>query len=116
MNKKLLVVSILAVFMLVAISFASAVSSNTMSDEKRESPLFRIRIRKAIGERLDELKEAIKAKFIGERLFFLSFQWLKNREDQPVSHRLAGAKIPDTVEFYPTCLKWGGWCTMGSNC
>jgi len=59
--------------MLVAISSSTAVSSNTTSDEQRESPLFRIRARKAIGERLDELKETIKAKFIGERVFFLAF-------------------------------------------
>jgi len=41
MNKKLLVVSILAVFMLVAISYASAVSYNITSDEQRESPTIR---------------------------------------------------------------------------
>jgi len=81
MNKEILIISIATIFMLVAISFASAVSSNTMSDEKRDSPLFRVRTRRAIGERLDELKEAIKAKFIGERVFFLPFQWLMNRDD-----------------------------------
>jgi len=78
MNKKLLVVSILAVFMLVAISYASAVSSNTTTDEQRESPLFRVRTRRAIGERLGELKEIIKAKFIGERVFFLPFLSLRD--------------------------------------
>jgi len=109
MNKKLLVVSILAVFMLVAISFSTVVSSNTTTDEKRESPLFRVRTRKAIGERLQELKENIKTKFIGDRVFFLSFQWLKNGEDQPVRHGLMGAKDPDTEGFYPTCDTWGCW-------
>jgi len=44
MNKKLLVVSMLAVFMLVAISFNSAISMQTADeDEKLGSPLFRIR-------------------------------------------------------------------------
>jgi len=99
MNKKLLVVSILAVFMLVAISFASAVSTQTASATKKESPLFRIRTRKAIGERLDELKEAIRAKFIGERAFLLPFQWLRNK-----IHDDSMASI-----IYPTC--YGNWCT-----
>ena len=59
MNKKILIVSILAVLMLMAISMASAVNTTT-SMEKKESPLFRIRTRRAIGERLDELRENIK--------------------------------------------------------
>jgi len=73
MKKKILVVGIMAVFMLVAISFASAVSTQTANTTKKESPLFRIRTRRAIGERLGELKDNIKAKFIGERVFFLPF-------------------------------------------
>ena len=56
MKKKILIVSILAVFTLVAISFATAVSTNTVkSVEKKESPLYRIRIRRAIGERLGNI-------------------------------------------------------------
>lgn len=77
MNKKLLILSILAVFMLVAISFVSAVNITTTS-EKKESPLFRIRTRRAIGERLSELRENIKSRFIGERIFSLPPQWLRN--------------------------------------
>ncbi len=78
MNKKILVVSILAVFTLVAISFATAVSSNTAkSVEKKESPLYRIRTRRAIGERLGKIIDYIKTRFLGDRLFFLPFQWLK---------------------------------------
>jgi hypothetical protein len=75
MNKKLLLVSILAVFTLVAISFATVVSSNTTTTvKKKESPLFGIRTRLAIGERLHDLKETIKAQFVGERVFFLQLQ------------------------------------------
>jgi hypothetical protein len=81
MNKKLLVVSILAVFMLVVISFSTAISSNTTTTvKKKESPLFGIRTRLAIGENLQDLKERIKARFIGERVFFLPFQLLRNRD------------------------------------
>jgi len=101
MNKKLLVVSILAVFMLLAISFASAVSSNTTTDEKRESPLFRVRTRRAIGDRLQELKENIKAKFIGDRVFFLPFQWLRDLR----SGRLGPLGC---YSFAKNCLYTGG--------
>ena len=97
MNKKLLVVSIIAVFMLVAISFSSAVSSNTLKKiEKKESPLFGIRTRKVIGERFDELKEAIKTKFLGERLFFipLPFQWFRDRDEPSVRQRLLETAYP----------------------
>lgn len=104
MNKKILILSMLAVFMLVAISYASAVSYNITSDEQRESPLFRIRTRKAIGERLDELKEKLKARFIGERVFFLPFQWLMNRDDLSLREGL------DTIK----CTGNSGWtCDSG---
>ena len=80
MNKKLVVVSILAVFTLVAISFASAVNTNTTNDiKKKESPLYKIRTSRAIGENLLKIIEYLKTKFLGDRIFFLPFQWLKNR-------------------------------------
>lgn len=79
MNKKILVVSILAVFMQVAISFASAISSNTArTAKKKESPLYGIRTRRAIRERLGRIIENIKTKFQGDRIFFLPLQWLNN--------------------------------------
>ena len=84
MNKKILVVSILAVFTLVAISFASAISSNTVkSVDKKETPLYGIRTRRAIGERLGEIIDYIKTKFLGDRIFFLPFQWLKLQGENP---------------------------------
>ena len=91
MNKKLLVVSILAVFMLVAISLTSAVSSNEVKTvvEKKESPLFGIRTRQAIKEKLGEIIENIKTKYIGERLFFLPFQLIRNGDVFSVRNRLA---------------------------
>ncbi len=76
MNKKILVVSILVVFTLVAISFASAINTTTPV-KKKESPLYGIRTRRAIGERLGEIIDYIKTRFLGDRLFFLPFQWLK---------------------------------------
>ena len=61
MNKKILVVSIIAVFTLVAISFASAINTTTPV-KKKESPLFRIRNRRAIREKIGDLVR----RFIGE--------------------------------------------------
>ena len=79
MNKKILVVSILAVFTLIAISFASAVSTNTATSvKKKESPLYRIRTRRAIGERPGKIIDNIKTRFLGDRIFYLPFQRIRN--------------------------------------
>ena len=72
-NKKLLVMSVLAVFMLLAISFASTVSSNTPKSTRKKSPLFKIRIRKAIQEKIS----GFITRFVSERVFFLPFHWLR---------------------------------------
>jgi len=65
MNKKILTISILAIFMLVTISFATAINTNTTNTQKRETPLFKIRTKRAIGERI----ENIKIWFIRNRIF-----------------------------------------------
>jgi hypothetical protein len=119
MKKKILIVSILAVFMLVAISFASAVSTQTANTTKKESPLFRIRTRKAIGERLQELKENIKARFIGERVFFLPFQWIRNKDELSVRNQLAEKILTTNLHTCNsddfTCQH--KWCTSsGPTC
>ena len=98
MNKKILVVCILVVFTLVAISFASAINTTTPV-KKKESPLYGIRTRRAIGERLGKIIEHIKTKFLGERVFFLPFQWIRN---------LLGLSILDT--YMPECTMCGEPC------
>jgi hypothetical protein len=70
MNKKILILSLLAVFMLVSISFVSAAEMNT-DVEKKESPLFGIRTAKAINEKIGRIIDNIRTKFIGEKLFFI---------------------------------------------
>jgi hypothetical protein len=65
--------------MLVAISYATAVNATDV--EKKESPLWRIRTRSAISEKISIIKEKIKTNFFGERAFFLPFQMLGNRGD-----------------------------------
>ena len=76
MNKKIILISISAVLMLVTITFASAINTNnTTKIEKKESPLYKIRTRLATGEKIFDIFKNIKAKFLGERIFFLPFQW-----------------------------------------
>jgi hypothetical protein len=101
MNKKILIFGVLAALMLVAISFATVVSSNTNTTvKKKESPLFGIRKRQAIREQLQDLKESIKARFIGDRLFFLPFEFI----DKITDYRFfTYGKSGDCTEHQVTC-------------
>ena len=108
MNKKLLIISILAVFMLLAISFASAVNTNTAeSAEKKQSPLFRVRIRQAIKEKIGN----VMTRFIGERTFFLPFKWLRMIDDLPL-RQLLETKV--TIDEGPYTCDW--WTSFRCNC
>lgn len=109
MRKKILIIGILAVFTLVAISFATVVSSNTTTTEKKkESPLFGIRAKLAIGERLDKLKENIKARFIGEHVFFLPFQDPNWRTDSPAFYTKG-------ITCYHKGIECTDWCLLNFN-
>lgn len=67
MKKKLMIFCILSVFMLVTITFASAVNVRTLNTaDKRISPLFGIRTKKATGI----IFEKIKTRFIRSRIFY----------------------------------------------
>ena len=98
MNKKVLLVSILAVFMLLTITFASAVNTS-IPVKKKESPLFSIRTRRAINEKIGDIVENIKTKYIGERVFLLPFQLLLSPRN--------------TLYTEFTCIGYKG-CTMAS--
>ncbi len=86
MNKKIVMFIILAVFVLVSISLTSAVTTNT---HKKESPLYKIRTRLAIGERIQN----IKARFIRDRIFFLPFSEIK--QNIPIREILAMKSLHD---------------------
>jgi hypothetical protein len=82
MNKKLTIFGVLIAFVMVGISFASAVSSNIPEGkEKKVSPLYKIRIKQSVRERVGNILESIKSKFLGERLFFLSPRLLLNSRE-----------------------------------
>ena len=117
--KKILIISISAVLMLVTISFASAIDTNT-DVEKKESPLYKIRTRQAIREKIGKIIENIKTKFLGERIFFLPLQWLGNKVH--LFPRIATNEVPTIIECYKTqCCKPTSdghtcSCTMPPQC
>lgn len=100
--KKIIYLSILVVFMLVAISFATAANTKTAkSIEKKESPLYKIRTNGAIGKNID----VIKTKFMENRLFFIPLA-IKNKEKEMQS-------LPSGI---PTCFYTCPWATCGKFC
>lgn len=95
-----LLIGILATLMLVTITYASAVTINTQNTIK-ESPLYKIRIKRSINEKINGILENIKTKFLIERIFFAPFQLLKNREYRTLLHTEAGTQC--TFHGYVTC-------------
>ena len=80
MKKRISAIGVITAFMLLAISFASAVNTNETNYEDKESPLYRIRTRQAITERMGNMLENIKIKFLGERVFFIPSNWLTQED------------------------------------
>ena len=110
MNKRIMGISIVAVFMLVTISFASAVNTTT-NVTKKESPLFGIRLRRSIKDKVGNVLENIKTKYIGERVFLLPFLWLMNRDGISARQRLQGKAPPNTADQRPGCeTEWHTFC------
>ena len=81
MNKKILTLCILALLMLVSISFVSSAELNT-NIEKKESPLFGIRTGRAISKNIKKIADNIITKLFGERAFFLP-RALRNMDPYP---------------------------------
>jgi hypothetical protein len=109
MNKKILFISVLSVFMLLAIAFASTVTSDTQKPPKKESPLFGIRVRQAIKEKISDFI----TRFVGERVFFLPFTMLKSilQEIQEYTHFFSNCPAA-------TCegTRCNGVCTSQKYC
>jgi hypothetical protein len=93
MNKKILIMGVFTILMIVTISYASAFDSKT-SIEKNESPLYRVRAKIAIGEKINTVLENIKTKFLGERIFFIPNEWFK--------FKIIRQSKPDT-DFFKSC-------------
>jgi hypothetical protein len=74
MKKMVIIGSILAVFLMMTISLVSVVGSETNTAETKESPLWRLRTRQAVREKIGRLMENIKASFFsGDRAIFVPF-------------------------------------------
>ena len=84
MNKKIIIFGITAVFILVTISLASAYTLSEQS-EKKESPLFRIRTKQAIKEKIAEMK----SNYLSERIFIIPLNWFfsYNKVNSPSAHK-----------------------------
>ena len=99
MKKKILIIGISVAFMLVTISYATAL--RTTEVEKKESPLFRLRAQKAIKEKINTILESIKTKFIGERVFWIHFRIFRiDNGNTPPSINSLGGKA---CTCYDTC-------------
>jgi len=114
MNKKIIIGSILAVLMLVTISFSAAAISNqptAVEKKKNVSPLFGIRTKNAIGEKLNNFK----AKFLGERIFFIPiinkefFSYRQSLQVKATSNFKSGC---DTCGHGSACTET---CKLGSR-
>ena len=62
MKKKIIIGSLLAIMMLVTITFTTSISAETDTDETKESPLYEIRTDKANQNNVEELSTS----YIGE--------------------------------------------------
>ena len=92
LKKRVFILSIFVIFLIVAISFASAINSNSEKNLRpKESPLYKIRIRKVIKEKMGE----ILRRFVGERVFFLPFQWLRKIINTEIN--------PPSSDTWPSC-------------
>lgn len=103
MKKKLLLGAILAVFMLVAISYGSAMTISSQKSkpaEKKESPLFKIRTELTIRNEIEKLK----ASYLSDRIFILPFVDISVSKNKRF--------IPSWSE--PTCL--ANPCFKTSRC
>jgi hypothetical protein len=97
MNRKLLLISILAVLMMVTISYATAINIKTSEIATKGSPLYSIRTKKAIGEKISDIIDSVKTKFLGDRIFLIPlFQTAELENGRAPFYKCLGA----TSQFY----------------
>jgi len=109
MDKKIYIISVITVFFLLVISFASAINSDTLEPIRKESPLFRIRIKRVVREKV----ENFVTRFIGERVFFLPFQLFWDMDDFPLKYYF---RVKDTVYDWTCPNHWTCESTILCEC
>ena len=94
--KKICIFGIFVFFMLLTISFATAINTNNNSENK-ESPLYRIRAKNALGSKVSQIIENIKTKFLGERLFYVPIPFINKIKNliNPPSSQVYCTAIPE---------------------
>jgi hypothetical protein len=111
MKKKLMIGSIFAILMLITLFFVSVVGSETI--EKKESPLYKIRTRRAIYRNLGEIYEKIIIKFQGRRFFSLPLNLIKKEYPRYacMTHKgvLEGCGDDPTDLNYESCYPTCRW-------
>ena len=116
MNRKIILITIMIVFMLIVISFTSSVISDNSKPVKKESPLFGIRTRQAIREKIGNFMR----RFIGKRVFFLPFQWIININDPHEGNPLIKGPYSfiGWCDFtdYPKCTSPSKYLTCSEQC
>jgi hypothetical protein len=80
MKRKLIIGSILAVFLIMTTSIGSVMGSETKNTETKESPLWKVRTRQAITEKIGNIIESIRTSFVsGDRAIFVPlFENIRN--------------------------------------
>ena len=86
--------------MLVTMSFVSVIGSSIEEKEAKESPLYKIRTKRSIGERIGSIIENIKTKFLGDRMFYFPFKLIFNGEYWSPLATVTGCTVvtPDTCK------------------
>jgi len=110
MRKNLIILGLVSIFMLVTISFASAINTNNINAERKESPLFGIRTRQAIAEKISSIINNIRIKFLGERMFFLPFESLRNKNSLFLRERFRGETESETCGLQCQITWQGNTC------
>jgi len=67
--KKIAIFAMLVILLILMVSMSTAISTKE-NQENKESPLYKIRTKNAIKEKI----QTIKTRFFGDRLFFLPFR------------------------------------------
>ena len=122
MNIKITTIGCLLIFMLVTISFASAIETNT-ENEKKDSPLYRVRTKQAVREKIGKIIENIKVNLFGERIIYSPFQKLltgteaytQQMDCTTDSGKICNQPIKDWItehQIHSLCE----WCTIGKYC
>ena len=99
MNKKIVYVGFVAVLMLVTASFVSVVGTNLENNKAKESPLYKIRTTKRVGDKLGNILDSIRSKFLGERMFSSPFGYFINRIPRLINNKWSYSAME--------CMSWG---------